>query len=106
MTDKPCIVLITVPEKDAIFLARKLIESKVAACVNICRNVKSIYVWKGEVVEDSEDLLIVKSFTSLKDKLKALVMKNHPYDTPEIIFLNVEDVEARYLNWMREVLTT
>ncbi|AWB09600.1 MAG TPA: divalent-cation tolerance protein CutA [Thermodesulfobium narugense] len=102
--DKPCIAIITAPEKDAVVLARKLIESKVAACVNICKYVESIYVWQGTIVEDTEDILIVKTFLSLKEKFKTLVLENHPYDTPEIIFLKLEDVEVRYLSWMREVL--
>ncbi|AEE13872.1 CutA1 divalent ion tolerance protein [Thermodesulfobium narugense DSM 14796] len=102
--NKPCIAMITAPEKDAIPLAKKLIESKVAACVNICKNVKSIYVWEGSVVEDTESILIAKTFLSLKEKFKSIVLENHPYDTPEIIFLKLEDIEARYLYWMREVL--
>ena len=104
ITDGPCIAITTVPEEHAVFLAKKLVETRVAACVNIYKNVKSIYIWEGELKEDTENILIAKSFLSLKEKLKSLVLENHPYDTPEIIFLKIEDIEAKYLYWMKEVL--
>jgi uncharacterized protein involved in tolerance to divalent cations len=103
-TDKPCIAIIAISEEHAVFLAKKLVESRVAACVSIFKDVKSIYIWEGETKEDTEDILIAKSFLSLKEKFKSLVLENHPYDTPEIIFLKIEDVEAKYLYWMKEVL--
>jgi len=77
-----------------------LLNEKLIACSNIIPKVTSIYHWNGEVCEDNECLVIMKSkrnvFNLLKDRIKML----HPYDIPEILALDVCDGAKEYLNWL------
>ena len=55
------LVIATAPEEQAPELARRLVEEKLAACVNIVPKVRSIYVWQGKIEDDQEALLIIKT---------------------------------------------
>lgn len=100
------LVLSTTPVKDASSLAKKLVEERLAACVNIVPKISSVYIWKGELQEDTEALLFIKTTAScvgpLTHRLKAL----HPYDVPEIITLKVSEKEGNldYLSWVRNAV--
>ncbi|GAA5335804.1 MULTISPECIES: divalent-cation tolerance protein CutA [Thermus] len=97
------VVLITVPtEEVAKILARTLVEERLAACVNIVPGLTSVYRWQGEVVEDRELLLIVKTTTFAFPKLKERVLSLHPYTVPEIIALPIAEGHGPYLAWLRE----
>jgi periplasmic divalent cation tolerance protein len=106
MVDKDPIllVLITAPDLEtAQSLARELVAKKVAACVNISPGITSIYSWKGQVEEDQEVLLLVKTREGLlKDQLIPLVQDLHPYDLPEIISLPITGGSQAYLQWIRD----
>jgi periplasmic divalent cation tolerance protein len=102
MTDA-MVVLITAPnENDAATIAKALLEAKLAACVNIVRNIRSLYRWQGKVEDDQEVLMIVKTrkerFGDLVRKVKGL----HSYTVPEIIALPVADGLEEYLSWLRQ----
>ena len=93
--------LVTTPNTDvAINIARKIVESKLAACVNIIPKVTSIYFWKGEVVEDTESLMIIKTSKNSVNELISLIRNMHPYEVPEIIFLDVTEGNEEYLRWV------
>ena len=102
--DPILLVLITAPDLEtARNLARELVAKKVAACVNISPGLISIYSWKGQVEEDQEVLLLVKTRERLlKDRLIPLVQDLHPYDLPEIISLPITSGSQAYLQWIRE----
>jgi periplasmic divalent cation tolerance protein len=100
VTDK-IVVLVTagtLPESRKI--ARTLIESRLAACVNIMPPVQSIYRWQGKVSNSREFLLIIKTTRSLFNDLKLAVTRVHSYTTPEIISLPIVDGSADYLQWI------
>lgn len=96
------VVYITAPSEDAAaVIARALVEQKLAACVNIVRNIRSIYSWQGKIEDDAEVLMIVKTqkkhFTALSEKVKEL----HSYDIPEIIALPILKGSDDYLEWIK-----
>jgi len=102
MTDA-LVVLITAPkEEDAAAMANALVEGRLAACVNIIRQVRSIYRWQGKIEDDQEVLMIAKTrkecFSDLVNKVKEL----HTYSVPEIIALPVMDGFEGYLGWLKE----
>ncbi|MEB3859811.1 MAG: divalent-cation tolerance protein CutA [Desulfurococcales archaeon] len=96
------VVLITAPKGEGARIARFIVERRLAACVNVVPGVKSFYWWEGRLVEDSEELLVVKTVGDLVERLVAEVKRVHPYTVPEIISLPVEGGNADYLKWVRE----
>ncbi|KAL1405318.1 hypothetical protein Q8F55_008945 [Vanrija albida] len=95
-------VLIATPPAASDTLARSLVGARVAACVNRVPGVKSTYRWKGEVVVDDEEVLVVKTTRAAFPALEELVTKEHPYDVPEIIALPIVAGNQAYLDWLRE----
>lgn len=94
------VVLITVPKGEGKRIARAIVESRLAACVNIVTGLTSIYWWKGSIEEDEEELLILKTRTDIVKKLIDEVKKIHPYTVPEIIALPIVDGNPDYLKWV------
>lgn len=95
------VILCTCPD-DAIAgrLTRSLVEQRLAACVNILPAVRSIYSWQGEVHDDKEVLLVIKTLESRHAALEAWLLEHHPYDVPEIVAIPAEHVSADYLAWI------
>ncbi len=85
-------------------IAKILVENKIAACVNIIQNVISIYEWKGNIEEDSEYILLIKTTEEKSDLLIQKIQEIHSYETPEIIAFKIEKGSEKYLNWINEVL--
>jgi len=99
------VVFVTTPDKEtAEKLALKLVENKLAACVNITEQVKSVYFWQGNIENEKESLMIIKSREDLFEKLEQFVKENHPYTVPEIIALPVLKGSSEYLNWIDETV--
>jgi len=97
-------VLITAPkEEEAVNIAKTLLEEKLAGCINIIRNVRSIYFWQGKIEDDSEVLMIVKTKADLFDKLSERVKSLHSYTVPEIIGIKIKKGSEDYLKWLSEV---
>ena len=98
------VVLCTTPQGKGDELATKLVESKLAACVNVIHNISSTYYWQGKIEKDSEDLMIIKTRQTLFEELSKFIKNNHPYTVPEIVALNVENVSESYLRWLIDYL--
>lgn len=96
-----CLVTIDDTEK-ASQIARLLVEKKLVACVKIVPEILSIYQWKGQVCEDIERLMIMKTRSELFPALQKTIKELHPYEVPEIIALNIEAGWPDYLRWIDE----
>lgn len=94
------IVLCNCAPKDAESIAKSLVENRIAACVNVIPGVKSFYHWEGKLCCDEEVTLLIKirqhDFSLLEKKLTEL----HPYDVPEIVEVNVSNVNTAYVKWL------
>jgi len=102
VSDTEIVCYITAPTEDeAVGIGRALVESRLAACANIVKNIRSIYLWKGAVEDDTEVLMIVKTRKSLFDKLSEKVKEMHSYDVPEVIALPIVHGSEDYLEWLR-----
>jgi len=105
MKSEAIVVLTTVPNlTEAENLAGKIVESKLAACVQILPPIKSVYFWEGEVQTDSEHLLLIKTLAEKFDELEKFIQANHSYDVPEIIALAAERISENYFDWMKNYL--
>lgn len=95
------VVLVTAPRgKKAEALARGLVASRLAACVNVVPGVVSHYRWKGKAVRDAESLLVAKTSRGRLPALIRWIEKNHPYSTPEVLALGVSAGAKPYLRWL------
>jgi len=95
------VVLCTAPTVEvAAALARALVEARLAACGNVVPGLRSIYRWQGQVEDQPEVLLVLKTtrewFPALRDEL----LRRHPYEVPEVLALPVEAGSAAYLEWL------
>lgn len=81
-------------------LAQGLVESRLAACVNLVPRVVSTYRWNEAVQRDDEALLIIKTRADRFDDLRIAVLARHPYELPEIIAVDVTAGHAPYLDWI------
>jgi periplasmic divalent cation tolerance protein len=99
------VVLTTTPNlAEAESLAQKIVEAKLAACVQILPQMKSFYFWQGEVQNDSEHLLLIKTLLGKYDELEKFIQTHHSYEVTEIIALEAEKVSERYVDWAIESL--
>lgn len=83
-------------------IARDLVASRLAACVNILPLVESIYRWQGEVETAQEALLVIKTVRERFPDVQQRILHLHSYDTPEIIALPVATGLEKYLAWIQE----
>jgi len=94
------VVLVTAPRGKGMEIARKLIETRLAACVNV-GNVSSVYWWQGRIEEDDEDILVIKTRLELINEIVEHIKSIHPYQVPEIIVLPIIGGYEKYLKWVR-----
>lgn len=97
------VVLCTAPPDHSGRIARLIVEERLAACVNISP-VRSTFIWEGEVNQEAEDLLIIKTERQKVEDLSARMRAVHPYDLPEVIVLPIVEGDGRYLAWISESL--
>ena len=97
------LVLTTLPDAEtAGELARSLVEQGLAACVNILAPCRSVYRWQGELREDGEYPLMIKTTAELYSDLETYLPERHPYELPEIVALDVADGLPGYLQWVAQ----
>jgi periplasmic divalent cation tolerance protein len=104
MTDKRIVLTTCGSQEEADKIAQHLVESRLAACVNVIPRIKSIYRWRGKIESAQEWLLLVKTtadkFAQVRDAIRTL----HSYELPECIALAVEDGNAEYLGWITDTV--
>jgi periplasmic divalent cation tolerance protein len=98
------LIMTTVPNDKAEEITNLLLEEKLVACVNRIGPVKSKYFWKGEIQGDDEFILFLKTKDELLSQTLERLEEIHPYEVPEIVLLEVEDVNSSYLKWVTEVI--
>jgi periplasmic divalent cation tolerance protein len=100
------VVFTTAPNsEEANLLAAKIVEEKLAACVQVLPQIMSHYYWDGAMQKELENLLLIKTLEAKFDSLERFIKENHSYDVPEIVSVKAEDVSVEYLSWMKEYLT-
>ncbi len=96
----PVLVLSTAPKEDAKRIAKSLVDSRLAACVNICA-AQSFYRWKEEFCEEPESLMIIKTVSDRVELLMARIGEIHPYELPEMIVIPITGGYPAYLHWLK-----
>ena len=97
------LVYITAEDKDeACAIGQQLVESRLAACVNIIDGVNSLYWWDGRVQDDDEAVLIAKTKEVLVPELIEKVKSLHSYKCPCIVSMPIRDGNADFLQWIED----
>ncbi len=95
------IVLTTVSDdEEAEALADILAQSDYIACINILPNIKSKYIWEGKLKNTQESLLIIKTKKQFFHPIEEIIKKNHEYEIPEIICIDISNSSTDYSNWL------
>ena len=95
------VVLVTVPDEDeGRILARRLVQERLVACGNVIPGLTSVYRWDGEIQEDPEALVLLKTTVDRLETLRLRVEELHPYDVPEFLALPVDRGNDTYLRWV------
>lgn len=95
------IVLTNLPdEASATTLAARLVEQRVAACVNVLAPCRSVYRWQGVTEEASEVPMLIKTTAARYAALEAAIRAGHPYELPEIVAVPVSMGLTGYLDWV------
>jgi periplasmic divalent cation tolerance protein len=97
---KYILAMVMCPSKGVEKITRKILENRLAACVNITPQLKSVYWWKGRMETATERLLIIKTKSSLFSSLENLIRSVHPYEVPEIVALPISKGYKPYLDWI------
>ena len=102
MTDKVVVYTTCGNITEAESIARNLIDSRLAACVNVVPGLLSYYRWQGKVENDAELLLMIKTAGSLIDQVRNALETLHSYDLPEMIVLPIIGGSPNYLEWLEQ----
>ena len=102
MTDEQILIVMSnAPDNaSAHALARALVNTKLAACVNILPGVHSVYRWQGRVEDATEVTLLIKTTRRHYPQLQQALVAAHPYDLPEVVAWPLTEGYAPYLNWV------
>ncbi len=97
------VILTTCGSRDeAERLARLLVETRLAACVQVT-GVTSFYEWDGALNRDDEQLLLIKAPSASYGAIEECISRNHSYDVPEIVRIPITAGSDAYLHWIDAV---
>lgn len=96
------VVYMTAKNRDeAKKIAAALLEKKLIACANIIEGAISMYEWKGELCEEIEVVVIMKSRKELFEELKSTVLSLHSYEVPALVGIKIDAGHEPFLAWIR-----
>lgn len=97
------LVLTNLPDAEsAEKLARALVETRAAACVNVLSACRSIYRWDNAIETANEIPLLIKTSTAQYPQVETLIQTLHPYAVPEIIAVPISQGLPAYLAWLAQ----
>lgn len=95
------VIYCTVPnKKEGKEIAHTLVEHDLIACATIIDKAESIFSWDGEMMEEKEALMIIKTKRELFSKVNHIIQKMHSYNVPEVIAMPIIEADDTYLKWI------
>jgi periplasmic divalent cation tolerance protein len=102
MANEKLIISTAGSKEEASTIARKLVEERVAACVNIIGPIESVYRWQGQVESVTEFTMLVKTTSAKSKAAMQRIRELHSYELPEAIQIDIQDGCPEYLKWIAE----
>ena len=100
MSHSAIIVQITTPlDFNYTKFCKDIIQKKLAACMHVFPPTESFYVWDHSFESSTERIIHIKTTKNLYDELVVEIHATHPYDVPEIIIINIDQMDTAYQNW-------
>ena len=100
--NKLLVVVTSLPNMEtATTLAKALVETHLAACVQMNEGLYSVYRWEGKLFEEQEILLSAKTMAHQWEEICAFIKASHPYDLPEILAFSPEQYDQQYGQWVK-----
>lgn len=100
------VVLTTTPGfTEGEVLAKKLVEARLAACVQIVPQITSVYFWESKVEKENEQLLLIKTAEEKYSALEEFITANHSYDVPEIVAFPASRISEPYREWLLSIVS-
>lgn len=97
----PILVITNLPDRaSAMTLAHRLIDARLAACVNVLADCTSVYHWKEKNETVNEVPVLIKTLSKHYAHLEQLIKSTHPYELPEIIAVPINNGLPAYLKWI------
>lgn len=87
--------------EEARTIARALIEQKLVACANFIPSIESYYMWEGELEQENEVKVLLKTCKEHFDKISAYIKQYSSYEVPEIAMIHIEKGNPDYVNWIQ-----
>ena len=107
MSQEILLALSTFPDSEtARRISNELVTKQFAACANLLPGVESIYRWKGKIETANETLVIFKLSEDRQAAFQKKLCSVHPYEVPEIIFVQAAGGLPDYLRWIAESCTS
>jgi periplasmic divalent cation tolerance protein len=100
MSDYLEVVTTTASRDEAGRIARGLVESRLAACVQIRGPIESTYRWKGQVETAEEWQCVAKTRRELYSRVEQAIREMHSYEVPEILAVEIAEVSRSYAEWL------
>lgn len=95
------LVVTTLPDGDsARAVARHLVSTRLAACINILAPCRSVYRWDGRIEEAEEVPMLIKTKGECYAALEVAIREKHPYELPEIVAFRIDRGLPAYLAWL------
>ena len=95
------VIYCTVPnKKEGKEIAKALVKYHLVACVNILDKIESVFSWDGELCEEHEAILMIKTKKDLFPKINHMIQKLHSYTVPEVIAVPIIEADETYLKWI------
>jgi len=99
----PSLILVTTTlpsQPPALELAQQLVSQKLVACGQVLPAMTSIYVWQGQMCQDIEHLLLLKTTADKFSKVEAYLREHHPYSEPQITAIPIAYASQGYRQWV------
>ncbi len=98
-----CVVMITCGSEDeAHRIGRELVEERLTACASVEGPIESIYWWKGDLEENTETKLVLKTRRSHVERIAKRVEELHSYELPQVVALPIQAGLEPYIRWIEE----
>ena len=85
--------------KDIESIKKNILLKKISPCIQVINNIESSYIWENEIVSDNEAVIFIKTTSRNESLVISEIIKNHSYDTPEIISYDFDILSEKYKKW-------